>query len=366
MTELLGILDGLPLQETAFAILLVMVGLLLLLSIAFAINVLVFRVLNDRTAKRWSRLEAQWEEPLLGVLADPDSLPDLWERIDERDQSHFVDFVLRWVRRVRGGGEDVLRKAALPFLEPVARHLDAPRVEMRTHAVQTLGFLGLPRYEDEVLAAMDDESPLVAMVAARSLAKMGTVSYARPILAHLHRFEDWNQNFLASMLASMGPAAAPALRETAENGDETPWVRAVAIDALRHLSDLKAADVAARIVAGQEDRELLAAALRLLTEVGRPDHLGVIRTRTSSSDFVIRAHSLSALAALGGQEDVGILTDAIEDPSPWVAIHAARGLQAAGAVEPLHALAQSTHPRASLARQVLMEVDSDSLAEDHP
>jgi hypothetical protein len=355
---------GLPWHETVFAVLVASVGLLALLSLAFAANVLILRMVNDRTARRWARLEKEWEEPVLRVLDDPDSASDLWDRVEERDQLRFVDFLLRWSRRVRGGEEETFQRVALPFLEPFTRALSASRVEERTRAVETLGTLGLPRYETDVLAALDDESPLVAMVAARSLAKARLARHAPPILRHLHRFPDWNRNFLASMLAAMGPAAAPALRTTASDPATPPWVGAVAIEALRHLSDPEAADVAAAIVARTDDREFLAAALRLLTEVGRPEHLDVVRARTTSSDFVIRAHALSALGMLGGRDDVSILQNAVEDPSPWVAIHAARGLQAAGAVEPLRALARSSHPRATLARQILTERDPLSVEGD--
>lgn len=204
MRSWFDVLYVLPWHETVFTALVASVALLALLSIAFAVNVLMLRIVNDRTARRWARLERRWEAPLLGVLSDPETVSELWELVEEHDQPQFVDFVLRWSRRVRGSDEEALRTAALSFLEPVTKTLHSSRVEKRTRGVQTLGTLGLPRYENEVLAALEDESPLVAMVAARSLAKKGVARYAPPILEHLHRFEDWNRNFLAAMLAAMG------------------------------------------------------------------------------------------------------------------------------------------------------------------
>jgi hypothetical protein len=73
--------------------------------------------------------------------------------------------------------------------------------------------LGLPRYASTVVAALDDPSPLVAMVAARSLAQEESTEYAHAVLKRLHRFGGWNRRFLASMLASMGPRVADTLRE---------------------------------------------------------------------------------------------------------------------------------------------------------
>lgn len=366
MNELLATLDRLPVQETAFAVLILIVALLALLSLAFAFNVLVLRILNERTARRWARLESLWEGPLLAALADPERLPAVYELVDDRHRVQFVDFVLRWSRRIRGRDQEVLKKAALPYLDVFVDDLDASRVELRTRAVQMLGSLGLPTYAEAVVRALDDPSPLVSMVAARALARTREPRHATEILTRLPRFREWNRNFLASMLASMGPEAVPALQATAGDRHQAPWVRAVAVDALRHLSEPESADVAAEIVARESDREVLAAALRLLAEVGRLEHRDVVRARTRSNDFVIRAHALSALGTLAGQDEVPLLEEALDDPSPWVAIHAAEGLHTAGADEALEAFARSGHPRAELARQVLMEEGGDLWRENAP
>ena len=119
--------------------------------------------------------------------------------------------------------------------------------------------------------------------------------------------------------------------------------------------DPLAADVAARIVVTSQDRELLAATLRLLAGVGRPGHAAVIRARCGSPDFVIRAQALTALGMLSDEEDLPLLRRSMEDPSPWVALHAARGLREVGDREFLATLADSDDPRAVLAGQVLYE-----------
>lgn len=366
MSELLAVLDRLPVRETAFAVLILVVGLMAVLSVAFAINVLILRILNERTARRWARLESLWEEPILNALADPERVPEVWDRVDDRHRVQFVDFVLRWSRRVRGRDAEVLREVALPYLDPFLDEVDATRMEIRTRAVQVLGTLGLPRHADAVIRALDDPSPLVAMVAARSLARTKDARHATRVLEKLGRFRDWNRNFFASMLASMGSEAIPALQATAEDSRQAPWVRSVALDALRHLSAPRSADLAAEIVARESNRELLAAALRLLAEVGRPEHREVVRARASSNDFVIRAHALSALGTLAGEDELELLEDAMEDPSPWVAIHAAEGLHTAGADAALESFARSGHPRAELARQVLLEAGEEPREERGP
>ena len=94
-------------------------------------------------------------------------------------------------------------------------------------------------HADTVVAALDDRSPLVAMIAARALAKKETPQYAGAVLARLHRFTSWRPSFLASMLSSMGPEIAPILRSTLGNPAIDTQVRAIATMALRELHDLE-------------------------------------------------------------------------------------------------------------------------------
>ena len=293
---------------------------------------------------------------MLLALADPARVAEVHPLVPSKYRLHFVNFVLQYARRVRGAERQTLRLLAEPYLGPLAGRTRSRLSEIRTRAVQTLGTLGLPRYSAEVISALDDPSPLVAMVAARALAQEEFSEHAGSLLGRLSRFEQWSRRFLASMVSAIGQHAAPVLRALLADEDELPWVRSVAADALTMLTDLESGDEAARIVATEDDRELLAAALRLLTTVGGPEHADFVRDRCASPDYVIRAHALQALGNLSGDEaDVFRLIRSMADPSPWVAIHAARGIRAAGGTQVLTDFAESDDPRAMLAGQVLSE-----------
>ncbi len=353
-----GFLDHLgpeAIRESALLILAVVIAALVLLALAFAVYTFLLRLRNERRAVRWQRLEGAWQEPLLAALDDPEKIPEVQAAVGEKDRLHFVRFVLDYARRVRGRERAVLRELVQPYLGPIALRARSKHREIRTRAVQTLGTLGLPRFTDDVVAALDDPSPLVAMVAARALANEEHPQQARAVLRRLHRFEYWSRNFLASMLAAIGPEGAPALRETLTDTEEPAWVRATAADALRMLDDLEAGDAAAAVAETEGDMELLTASLRLLSVVGRPEHASIVRARCASPDPPVRSAALEALGMLGESEDTNRLLGAMADPSPWVAIHAARGLREAGATELLSDLAESDHPRAPLARQILTE-----------
>lgn len=355
MSDLLPALEALSFRESALWLLAAVVGALIGMAIIFAVYALLLRVRSVRRERLWEHLTSLWEEPVLLALADPDEAARVHELIGPARGLYFVRFALEYARRVKGEEHAVLHALAEPYLPPIAERATSPDVETRTRAIQTLGTLGLPRYASVVVKALDDLSPLVAMVAARALARRGHPEYAPDVLRHLHRFDAWSRSFLASMLASVGPEAAPALRTSLGDTHEAPWVRAVAAEALAMLKDLESGDLAARLVANEDDRELVAAALRLLSDVGRPEHVDVVRALCASPDNVIRAEALTVLGIVGEEDDIPRLVGAMSDPSPWVAIQAARSLRAAGGTAVLRDLGDSDHPRAALAQQVLVE-----------
>ena len=218
------------------------------------------------------------------------------------------------------------------------------------------GELGMPVYAAELVRGLDDPSVLVAMAAARGLARRDHPQHADAVMSRLHRFMHWRPNFLAAMMSSMGPEAAPAIRRTYADPKRDSGVRVVAAMALNQLHDARSAEIAAQIVKEDKDREVVAASLRLLAQVGRPEDLGLVRARLGAQDPVVRGAAAEALGHLGSPIDATKLQDlAMHDDSRWVAISAARSLRDLGGVKSLRELAASPHQRASLALQVLSE-----------
>ena len=330
-------------------------GLLFVLSIAFALVVVVLRVRNRREAARWQALEGAWADRLLDVLAGVAPPEHIWHRVRRRDELRFLVFLLRYARRLKGGELETLGMLARPYLPRLARGMRSRRAERRAQVVQTLSALGLPDYASAVVDALQDPAPLVAMTAARALARKEHPQYARAVLAQLPRFSDWRPGFLASMLATIGPEIVVPLRDCLADRSQPAAVRAVAAEALRRLYDLPAADLAIKVLAEEQDTELLAAALRLLSESARAEHLSAVRKMVSSRDPIVRANATRALARICAPEDLPTLQSAFNDPSAWVAVHAARGLRRIGASQLLRDLGTSNHPRATLALQILAE-----------
>jgi HEAT repeat protein len=328
-------------------------------TLVFSGYALVLRVGNERRDRLWKVLAGDWEQAVLDSILDPDAIPIAQARVAPEYGLQFVQFVLDYSRRVRGEELRTLCRLAAPFLDEIAERAGHRRAVVRARAVQTLGTLGLPEYADVVLRALEDDDALVSMVAARSLAKAELPQFAAAVLGHLDRFDGWDRRFLASMLASMGRPAAEELRLGLADPERPLWLRTVFSDALHLQLDAESADIAAVALADATDRDFVSSLLTVLSVVGRPEHLDVVRPLSRSDDFAVRAHALSAIGLLGGQDEIPGLLENMGDVSPWVALHAARGAREAGGRAELLRIEASGGPLAPVAGQVLYEEAED-------
>lgn len=331
------------------------VGVLSALSFGFALVALILRYLNDASTQKAETLHAVWEPAMLEVLAGSSPPGALADRVDESDTPDFLAFLLGYARRLRGDEREKVRALAAPYLPELERRVRHGNAEGRGLAVQALAEMGMPEYTATVAKALDDESPVVAMIAARGLFRPGREEYFPNVLRRLHRFTLWSRSYLASMLAGGGPATAPLLRRMLADPEEPPLLRAVATDALSILNDLGSVDIALDLLEREDDRELLAGCLRLVRELGHREHVDRVMRFVTDSDPVIRAAAVAAVGSLGGEDDVPVLQSLLDDDSYWVSLQAARGLMALGEVGTLRRLAAGDGPWALLARQVLSE-----------
>ena len=339
------------LEQPGFALLLLGNAIFVIGALALAVAALLLRIRNDRTAQHWMGLEAKWEARTVEVLTEAATPEQLWALVDRRDRLRFLNFLLRFARRLTGTERRRVDELAAPYLDLVLPQLKARSPERRARAIQTLTTLGARKYASQVVRSLDDPSPLVSMVAARSLARRDSPDFAAAILRRLHRFGDWRPSFLASMLASIGPAVAPALRQALADRTFDPKTRCVAADALRELNDYASADVAGAVLDETVDRDLLVATLGLLAQVGRNDQVAAIRRHLDGGP-IVRSRVMSVLGRIGTAEDADTLVQAFDDPSPWVALRAAEAMYESRNPA-LARLADSDHPRAALARQML-------------
>ena len=331
---------------------------LFFLSVIFAGITIRLRIFNTRKALHWKRLEAEWEPLILSHLVGEKTVAEVHAAGLPRDQLFFIDFLLRYARRLRGEERENLAELARPWLPRIVARMKSGDVTQRARAVHTVCNLGVHEHAAAIIETLDDPAPLVVLIAARALAQKEHPEYAPHILARLERFDSWSQNFIVSMIAQIGPAIAGDLVGILESPSRVGRVRAMAAEALKQLNHLDAADVAVRVLKSETHREVLAACLRLLGAVGRNEHASLVRRFCNSTDPMVRAHAYRTLGFLGDKDDAPVFRHALEDDFPWVGMSAAASLVQIGARDVLERFAASGHPRASLARQALMQEGS--------
>jgi hypothetical protein len=342
-------------EDRLLAIIAFVSAVLLGIAFLFALLTIGLRLRSMRRQYVRSSLEQTWEPLVLSVLAGDMTPADLEGDVPRRHALFFVAYLLRFIDRFAGEERHSLRALARPYLPLVAAQLRHRRAETRARGVQTLVMLGLDEYDREVVAALDDPSLTVAMVAARSLANREHTRFAPEILERIHRFRYWSPIYLSSLFTGMGSAVVPALRAIYADERANPAVRRVAADALHDLDDIGAVETAARIAATPVEPELHAASIRLLGRVGAPQHAHLARRALESGNPLLRLRAAETLGVIGGVEDLLRLRAAVDDSSAWVALAAARALARAGGQELLASLRHEEGPRGSLAREVLGE-----------
>ena len=375
----------LSLRDRLFVVIAIATGALLLISLAAAVTIIGFHYYRDRARERWSGIQEELEPLVLDVLAGDRPPEAVWERVRAADALRFTEFLLhRYAHKLRGQELQAIRDLATPYLTLVAQGASSGHPEARAQAIQSLATLGLPDYEEVVIQALGDPSPVVALVSARALADAGGARYVRDILNRMDRFELWSSSFLSVMMASMGPEAVPALEEKYVDRKAPAEVRAICADALGQIGVPEVVETAVTVLeqleplvvawqglgpapsapSGSEyvsrevtnvgdEREVLITSLRILVELGHAEHLPLVRRLSQSADPVVRALAMSGLGEIGEERDLHTLAAGVEDSSRWVAVHAASSLKALRAFDELERIGRTNPDRADLVNEVL-------------
>jgi HEAT repeat protein len=329
--------------------------LLCILLVTFSAIAVVERARNTRRARHLSALEDRWEPAVLEALDGARTPASVRSLVRERDALLFVEYVSRFARRVRGPERDRLAEMVAPWLPRLAHRLTHRDEAIRARAVQTISLLDHGGYAGRLVRALDDRSQLVAMAAARALARRERAEFAAQVLRRLPRFAHWRLSFVSAMLTEMGPNAVPELLAAFADPGQPAEARAIVADALNALHVLEAADIAAGLLGPHRNRDLVAAALRLLRDLGRQEHVAAVRALLTSPDDMIRAGAIAAFGALASPAELELLVPALEDPSHWAALEAARALRLLRNGAELRALAKRDHAHAIIAAEVLAE-----------
>lgn len=329
----------------------VLVGLVVL----FALFTVGIRLRRNHLEGRRKQMLKRWQPLLLEIINGDLPANVLHKEVQKGEKREFLEFIYCYARLLRGQCLERIRTAAVPYLDELHTVYGKKTPEHRARYVQIVGLMGEDRHVYRLVNALDDPSPLVAMMATRVLIRRSKAVYAEKILQRLHRFEDWSIDALAGLIASMGGGVSGLLRQVLADADQPVQVRTVAALALQTLNDAKAADLAACLLEQAAEQPLLRALLQLIGQVGKPRHLPQVQPFVMAASDAVRIRAVQALGQLSQKEQVEHLEEAVSDTSPWVARQAAQGLKRMGRSDVLRGFVSVEHPRSELAWEVLCE-----------
>ena len=325
---------------------------LAVLAAGFTLAAIIGRWRNARNEAREAALTATWEQPVLDVLSGRRSTDSVQRLVRPREALYFVEFLSSLARRLPAGERGPLVLLAAPFIDRLTTRLTHHDEYIRIRAVQTLSLLALDLHATKLIQALDDQSTLVALHAARALAHGGHADLAPPVLQRLARFTQFHPPIVAAVVSGLGLDAVPALLAAYADERQPAAARVILAGALRILQAPDAADVATRLL-GSAPYDLVGGSLRVLEELGSERHLDAVRPLLDHADEFVRVRAIAAFAALAGPQQLAELAPKLDDPSPWAALQAARALRAWRGGELLRQAAAGTGQRALLAAEGL-------------
>ena len=343
-------------QDQVFFILILSILILMFFVVFLGLTTFYLRIKNYLKFKKFSRLEKTWEPILLDILSEDRAPGEIQKYVNRDSMWQFLSYLSRYIAVVDGDARIQLVKTGNPYIRHVVKKLRSWKVEKRAEVISLMSRLEPEKYDVAFRHALNDPSFLVNMVAAKALARKGQPENGEAVLENLDRFHIWSVNLLSSVIAQVGVSLAPALRNLMLNREKPVWQRVIAIETLIKLYDFKSGDYCEEICSEEENREVLAAYLRLMRVIAEEKHIPVIRKLCERNDPVILSNAVRILTQISTDDNEACYKKAMDNPSIWVVINASWGLKEAGKLDILRKYAYSDHPRAELARQVLTEV----------
>lgn len=334
-------------------------GVLMCIAIALVLITLQLHRKNQRTAQKWAEMEHRWQPLLMRAISGEAWPEEIQENIYPGEGFYFIDYLMRYAEKLSGESRKQATELAAPYLPQLIKRLKKGDAEQRARAILTLSILAPEAHQARMVDALEDPSPLVATMAARALAENGAIAYLKPILEKMPRFRSWSQNYLVSMLVSLGKEQPEHLREALVLSHQPNWVKTVIMKALTEINDWNTLPLAVQFLQEDAHREVQAAALQFLARIGHHGLLDLIRKKCHHEDFVIRLNAVKALANLGSGEDRELMLQLLHDPSQWIAYQAALALRSTHNLDDLLGIALSNHPRSELAKEVLYDLESE-------
>lgn len=248
---------------------------------------------------------------------------------------------------VRGGDAQRIQQA----LRDVGLHrrllqvLRRGSADARTSAAESLALFPGRSTAAGLIAASADRSPAVRLAALRALIALGEAPPLSTLLAALREADADHSLLLTELLAALGPAHAPTMREALADPARPLQVRMALAAALGAAGDYGALPVLSQ-AAGSPEPLLRAAAVRAMGALAHPVCEPLIRLAIADAAWEVRAEAVEAVGRARLSSLGPALQRRLKDEVWFVRFKASQALAALGepGVARLEAASRSKNP----------------------
>lgn len=294
---------------------------LFVMVILLILQVIYLRIRFLYTGKRRSYLLKKWRPKITQVmLGDNSDIPVL-------PRNEVCVFLEEWNRMfgtIRGNNLLSLKNMAIKFKIHyfAINMLKTTRLHDKLFAIITLGHMQEYSAWDELIKLLDDESSVVSITAARALMWIDSKHAVDFIMPKIIKRDDWTWSNVAHVLRQANPIqvcehlANLAVDATVETQPEL----------LRYLESthcLQLTNVINDILSTTDDDRVASVCLHIIRD---PNSLITVRKYISHPRWHVRMHAASALGRLGGESDIKLLLNMVEDKNWWVRYRAAQAI----------------------------------------
>jgi HEAT repeat protein len=286
-------------------------------------------------------------------LEEPEFIPAFKKQLRPRDERLLAKVFVDLLQKVRGEYADnvVHLMKELGIQQQSLKDLRSPKWWRRAESAVVLGYFKDPTVVNVLEDALDDPEVNVRIEAARSLAKLGSVSSVAGLVARLSMVDPSHSLAVQQIFRSLGKQAVPELVAVLDtNVPES--VKVVAADALGYIGEIRAvrpllavldADVGLGATEGtrfisrnrgfadtpQPIRRSIAlqlAIMQALSQLYDPLSIEALIRATEDPVGGIRARAAECLGRMGAAKAIPRLIDLLNDNRWWVRYYAADSL----------------------------------------
>ncbi len=330
---------------------------LVLLLLAIGLGLRIVTVWRERRYQAWAQA---WEEPFFAFVFSPGPVADV-PSIARGQLAIWERFLYTYMKKVQGEERQrVVDLASRTGLLDRLRH----RLERgnRWGKARAMMFLGLGRVT-EALPAMREQlhSPdrLVALAAARGLARMGDVDSLPQLVETVRRRSFFTYEAISDLLADFGNDACPQvlrMLEEAVPSDaliplsatakapqdsgqlqdgssprvEDPELVCLYVDFLTYFRYRGALPALVTLLTRTDHEEIAIHCLKFLEQAGDANHAHLALPWLRHQVWALRLHAVKALSATAPEAYLPEKEALLEDPAWWVRYRTAQGLALAG------------------------------------